>query len=265
MSGGEFVVRAGVVADDTNRESGSTSPVFRVEWRPKPRGGEPTSIYFDWARSTQVPSYTALNSNPSSGLFRGNPNLGRAVSRNAEVGVTAGLAGWRTQAAAFHRQDRDLVDWTYRNGVTARTANPIDVDTTGLEVVARRRSARCDVTVGYAFLCKDADYGTSAVDASFYAMNFARHRLTAAFVVRLGRGLELRVDDEFRVQEPNFLRKVGGDNVWLASAGLYFMPTRWRGLELSLSVDNLWDSRFQEVPAVPATPRQLSGGMTWRW
>jgi hypothetical protein len=38
-----------------------------------------------------------------------------------------------------------------------------------------------------------------------------------------------------------------------------------RGVELSLLVDNMWDSDFQEVPAVPAARRQFSAGAIWRW
>jgi hypothetical protein len=30
-------------------------------------------------------------------------------------------------------------------------------------------------------------------------------------------------------------------------------------------VDNLWDNRFQEVPAVPAAPRQISFGVGYVW
>ncbi len=30
-------------------------------------------------------------------------------------------------------------------------------------------------------------------------------------------------------------------------------------------VDNLWDSDFQEVPAVPAARRQISIGAAYRW
>jgi hypothetical protein len=37
-----------------------------------------------------------------------------------------------------------------------------------------------DLTVGYAYLDKQADYGTASVDASYYALNYARQRLTAA-------------------------------------------------------------------------------------
>jgi len=165
----------------------------------------------------------------------------------------------------FHRWDDDLVDWTFRRGVTARTANPVNIGTAGLEVVATRRTPRCDLVLGYTFLDKDADYGSATVDASFYALNFARHRLTAAVVLRLGQGFELRLDNEFRAQEKNLLRVIGGNDAVLTSVGFYYLPPHWRRVEFSFMVDNLWDSDFQEVPAVPAARRQFSFGAATRW
>jgi vitamin B12 transporter len=137
--------------------------------------------------------------------------------------------------------------------------------TTGFELVAVMNSNRFDLILGYAYLEKDADYGLATVDASFYALNFPRHRLTAAIVGRIIPGLELRLDNEYRLQEKNSLRVIGGNEAVLSSLGLYWLPAKLAGLELSLRVDNLWDSRFQEVPAVPASRRQWAVGAAWHW
>jgi hypothetical protein len=119
--------------------------------------------------------------------------------------------------------------------------------------------------LGYTFLDKSANYRGASVDASFYAMNFAKHRLTAAVVAQLGAGFELRMDNAARIQEDDRLRTTGGDETLISSLGLYYLPKYVPGLELSLSADNLWDSNFQEVPAVPASGRQLVAGVTYRW
>jgi len=261
LAAGRFAVRAGATYDDTNRDSSEVSPLFEVSLR-RP-GGE--RFYLQYAASSQVATYTALNSNPAAGLFRGNPDLGRETSRNLEAGVEFARGPWTAQVAVFHRRDDDLVDWTFRNGVTARTANAVDTDTTGLEVVAILNARRCDLVLSYAFLEKDADYRGASVDASFYALNFPRHRFTAAIVARLAPGFELRVDNEYRVQERNPLRTAGGNEALLSSVGLHWSPRALRGLELSLRVDNVWDDDFQEVPAVPAARRQWAGGVAWRW
>jgi vitamin B12 transporter len=260
-SAGRLTLRAGAAYDDTNRDASAISPVLEASLR-RPSG---TRLYLQYAESSQVATYTALNSNPSAGLFRGNPNLRRETSRNLEAGVEFTRDAWTVQAAVFHRQDDELVDWTFRNGVVARTANPVDIDTAGLEVVAILNTKNCDLILGYAFLEKEADYGTAMVDASFYALNFPRHRLTAALVARIAPGFELRVDNEYRIQEENPLRSAGGDEAVLTSVGLYWLPAALRGLELSARVDNLWDDDFQEVPAVPAARRQWAVGAAYHW
>lgn len=261
VAAGRLVARAGATFDDTNRDDSAVSPVLSLELM-RTNG---TRLYVSYAQSTQVPTYTALNSAAGAGLFRGNPNLGRESSRNFEIGAVGRVAGWTIESALFHRQDDELTDWTFTRGVTARTANAVDIGTWGAEFVATFKSSRYDFVLGYTYLDKDSDYGSATIDASFYALNFARHRLTAAAVVRLGGGVELRVDNEYRVQEENFLRTLGGDEAFLTSAGLYYLPPRFRGLEFSVLVDNAWDSDFQEVPAVPAARRQISAGVTYRW
>lgn len=258
---GRLKLRAGVSYDDTNRDDSALSPILEAALT-RPDG---TRLYAQYSESTQVATYTALNSNPAAGLFRGNPNLGRATSRNLEAGLSFSPAGWQVEAAVFHRRDDELTDWTFTRGVTARTANAVDIGTLGVEIVATRRTPRCDLVLGYTFLDKDADYGAATIDASFYALNFAQHRLTAAVTARLGRGFEVRVDNEFRVQEENLLRTVGGDNAVLSSVGLYYLPPGLRGLELSALLENLWDDDFQEVPQVPAARRQFSVGAAYRW
>jgi vitamin B12 transporter len=157
------------------------------------------------------------------------------------------------------------VDWTFRRGVTARTANAVDVATSGVELVVRRSWGAVDAVLGYTGLSKDADYRGAAVDASFYALNYARHRLTAALTARLCHGVELRMDNVARWQADNLLRVIGGDEAVTSSLGIVYRPAAWRGVEFSVLADNLWDSRFQAVPAVPAARRQVSVGAGYAW
>ena len=260
---GAVSAKAGATYDDSNHGGSTISPVFELarEWR----GAQPARFYVSYAGTSQLPSYTALNSNPGAGLFRGNPGLGREKSRNAEVGVSTSLAGWSGQAAFFFRQDSHLVDWTFRRGVTARSADAVDIDATGLEIVARRSWANLDLILGYTALIKDADYRGALVDGSFYAMNYARHRLTAAVVYRFASEWELRFDNAARVQADNVLRNIGGDETLISAAGIFFRPRAWRGSTISVRADNLWNSNYQEVPSVPAARRQIVCGFGFAW
>ncbi len=114
-------------------------------------------------------------------------------------------------------------------------------------------------------LSKSPDYRGAAVDASFYALNYARQRLTAAVVVRLTREFTVRFDNAARVQADNLLRVTGSDEAVISSLGLSYRPAALAGAEFTIQADNLWNSAFQEVPAVPAARRQVSVGVGYAW
>lgn len=263
VGGGAVTLRAGASYDDSNRADGVASPLAEVSrtWN----SGGLQKIYASTATTTEMPSYTALDSSPTSGLFLGNPNLGRQTSHDTEIGASGAYDGWTGQVAAFYRRDDNLVDWTYTTGVFGRSANPVDLDTEGLELVARRSWSLVSVVLGYTALTKSSHYLEEPVTASFYALNYARQRLTAAFVLTLTKTLELRMDNAARIQAPDALRTQGGNQALTSSLGLDWHPQAVRKLELYAQVDNLWNSAFQFVPAVPASRRQLSFGATYGW
>lgn len=264
--GRRLTLEAGASYDHATEHSDSNiSPIVQLTWdRLAPALGV-DALYVSYAESTQVPTYLALNSRATAGLFRGNPDLDRETARNLELGGRGEIGAWVLDAAFFFRRDEQLVDWVYASTVpNARAASAVDIDTAGVEAVARFSAKAVDLVFGYTGLTKSADYGAATVDASFYALNYPKHRLTAAAVVRIGGGWEARMDNEFRWQATNALR-ASDDHAALSSIGLYFTPPRFAKLRFAIEVENLWDSDFQEVPAVPASPRYVSGGVAYAW
>jgi vitamin B12 transporter len=259
---GDLLLRGGLAYDDSDHGKSALSPVALVQWL-TPSGKK---FYFEYSEATQLPTYTALKSSPTAGLFRGNQNLGRETSRNLEAGASAKAGAWSFNGAVFYRWDDDLVDWTYTESVpAARSANAVDIGVAGIELIAAWRTRACELVLGYTWLHKNADYGTATVDASFYALNFPEHRFTAALTWRLGAGWEIRSDNQYRIQEPNSLRTAGGDYALLSSLGIHYLPPQFRHWEFSVAAENLWNSSFQEVPGVPAAPRQVAASVTARW
>ena len=76
------------------------------------------------------------------------------------------------KARFFARDDGDLVDWTYTEGVFGRTANHVDIETTGVELLGQLSFDRGRVVAGYTMLSKSEDYGDAVVDASFLRPQF---------------------------------------------------------------------------------------------
>ncbi len=263
--GTELVLRAGASYDDTNRDSSRVSPMASLSLTRSDSRGRGERFYFDYAESSQVPGYTAIGANPNAGLFRGKPDAGRESSRNIEVGADLVRPNWRGHVAIFYRLDRDLLDWTYSfESTSARMANNVDIDTFGSEFTFITRWKDLNMVLGYTYLSKSEDYRNADVDASFYALNFPRHRFTAAFIYRFLNQFEFRIDNEFRSQEENILRR-SSDEAALTSLSLIWAPPPLTGLELSLTVDNIYSSNFEEIPATPAVRRQVSSYLTYRW
>ena len=258
----EFVFVAGARYDDSNQDSSEASPLASVEF--KQSGAPLKRVYASYAESTQLPTYQALNAAPG-GLFGGDPALARAVAANYEVGAEFMVGGWTLTPAVFFRKDDNLLDYVFdpSNALSSRVARTVNIETVGAEFFARREWSRFDLVAGYTFLDKNDDY-TASTAGSFYALNYAEHRLTLAGVARLGGGFELRMDNELRRQADNALRQEGRDNVDTA-IGLFYHVPGVKGLVLNAQVENLWDTAYQDVPLVPHTPRTWSAGATYVW
>ena len=262
-SSNKLVWRAGATVDYSDRDSNEFSPLLGVTLSRSNAGGT-TNYTVEYAATSQLPGYTALNSNPT-GLFGGNPFLGREKAKQLSAAIERDTDNWQFSAAIFSRRDDNLVDWTYFTGAPfSRQANPVDIDVIGLEAFFVRSWESVDLAFGYTALDKDSDYGPAQVDASFYALNFARHRATLAFTYRFARGFEMRIDNEYRIQEDNPLR-VGDDSAYLASASLRWLSSGQHKFGVALIADNVTDSEYQPFPGTPASGRQFSLTANYTW
>jgi outer membrane cobalamin receptor len=256
-------LRVGATADHSNRDGSVLLPLLGVSF--EQIGARATHVYeIEFSSASQVPGYTVLNS-PPSGLFGGNPDLGRERADTLSLAFRRETPASRLAATAFVREDERLVDWTFLSGAPfARQANAVDLDVFGVEILWTRQWTNVFWAAGYTWLDKDSDYGTAAVDASFYALNFARHRLTSGLIWHANDKLEFRTDVELRKQEANVLRSGGGE-AFIASASLGWTPGAGRRFSLDLIVDNLTNSDFQEFPSTPGPGRQISLQSAYSW
>lgn len=249
-------VRFGAVVDTSSRDSNAVSPVFDITLNTPTSTGQRT-VKAEFAGTSQVPGYTALNSNPR-GLFGGNANLSREKARQFVVTLAQEGRDWFASAAAFHRDDENLVDWTYAySSPSARQANAVDMGVNGLELLLRRQWQRVDLSLGYTYLDKDPDYGTANVDASFYALNYARDRATVSLSYQLNETYVLRVDTEYREQLANPLRTSNNYGL-LSAASLGWTSPQFDEITAQLRIDNLTDDDYQSYPGTPAVGRQIS-------
>lgn len=256
-------VRAGASMDTSNRDSTVVLPVLGMNWQLSSSAFQDEYV-IEYASTSQLPGYTALNSRPT-GLFGGNADLGREKARQLSLSFTRQAASWMVSATVFYRKDDDLVDWTYSTSVpNSRQANAVDLDVAGFAGLVTRYWTSLELIGGYTYLHKNEDYGDTDVDASFYALNFARHRATLAIICDLTEQWRLRMDNEYRVQKNNPLR-TSQDSAYRVSLSLSWQASFVDGLEVSLIADNVTDSEYQYFPGTPAVGRQISVSALYRW
>jgi hypothetical protein len=262
-SGSTLSLAAGIRFDASNRDENALMPLFSLDLE-KSIGDRVTRFSLDFSRTSQLPGYTALNS-PPLGLFGGNPDLGREYANTLTFGFTHETSAWTTGAALFYRKDDDLVDWTYvENAPYTRQANAVDLDVTGFEAFVSWQTRAMELIGSYTWLDKNADYGAAQVDASYYALNYARQRFTLAAVYTPSPSFELRLDNEYLRQVANSLR-TGPETAYLASLSAFWYPDPLPRMYLRFAADNLANSEFQEFPGTPPMGRQVSLGLGLEW
>jgi len=263
---GDFLIQAGMNYEDSNRDSSGTGPLARITYNvPALRGF--LSLYTEYSRATQVSGYTAIGSNPGPGSFAGNADLERERADNYEAGAQWSRGNFVIGTSIFYREHVDLADWTYDSTQpsTLRQASAMDLNVLGFETYATWRPSKMfSVTAGYTHLEEDEDYDDATVDASFYAMNFPRHRVSGSVIWKPFECLEFRIDADIRKQERNALRQNGNDAVFV-NASIGWTPGWVDGMTVSVIADNLTDDDFQEFPGVPANGRQAALRISYIW
>lgn len=250
----ELILRGGWGLDFSEWESTIGRPFVGIEWKRSGRHGL-HEIRWEAGRTSQVPGYTVLKSAPS-GLFGGNADLGRETANSMELGY-----GWTSErvqlgSVVFVRQDRGLIDWVFDSEeATARQAAALDSETVGLEWNIRWNRESGFLEIAYGYLDKEADYREEGVDASFYALNYARHRAILISDNALGGGFRMRGELEWREQAHNPLR-AGSRAATFVNLELRWSPVEAPWMDWSVRIENLAKENFEELPGAPAPGRE---------
>lgn len=264
-AGGERLsLRWGMSLDNPMRKDSEASLITDIKWQRSHANGDSESRYLSFSESSQVAGYTAIGA-ASGGPFASDTNLVRETSQNLEIGTSVIRNRTKFEGALFYRWDHDLVDWTYTvDDPYARSATGVDLETLGLELIASKRWDTVEALVSYTALDKTADYGDSRIEASFYALNYAKHRLTLGMIWSPNDILVLRVDNEWRIQEDNPLR-TSSNRAFFSHFGLSIYPPKYSGLEFFVSLDNAWDEDFEDMPGTPGRGVQSALGLSYTW
>ena len=259
----KLLLKAGFSYDDTNRDSSELSPIAEISLMADRANGQTKRTYLSYAKTTQVAGYGAIGGSESSGLFRSNHDLLRETSENIELGYSINQKEWSLDSALFYRRDHNLVDWTY-SGAGARASENVDVETFGFEIIAAKQWEKLEAISSYTYLEKSEDYKNPSVIGSFYALNFPKHRATLGLIYTPNSYYEIRLDNEWREQEPNTLRS-GGNHALFSYLGISYYPNQTKDFEVFLTYDKPWKESFQEIPGTAGRGDQFSLGINHQW
>jgi vitamin B12 transporter len=260
---GELAPYAGVGLQSSSRDATVAAPQVGARLS-GPLAEGAWEAYAELSETSKVPGYTVLNSAPS-GLFGGNPDLGRERARTFEGGFSVQRGRWSGKLAVFQREETDLVDWVFAAASpSARQAAALDLRVRGLEGWLRWEREGTAVELGYALLDKDPAYKAVAADASFYVLNHARQRLLATIDQAVGAALWLRLEGEYREHPANLLR-AGGDSALFLNIEANWRPHPLHRWELLLRLDNLTDKAFESLPGTPGARREGRLTARYRW
>ena len=261
----QLTFRLGAAFDDTNRDDSELSLIGDITLNTQNSKGFERTFYLSYAEASQVAGYTAIGGSDSGGLFRSNYNLERETTSNLELGLLLEEQSWQLNSAIFYRKDNNLTDWTFNfDSTSARFANPVDIDTAGVEFLATKHFDTAKLIASYTYLHKSENYGAADIDASFYALNFPDHRLTLGAVYNPTDILEFRIDNEWRTQHKNALRN-GDNNALFTQLTLKITPPILKNLFITFAADNLWDESFEEIPGTPGRGEQYTLSATYSW
>ncbi|MBW4965459.1 TonB-dependent receptor [Pseudoalteromonas sp. CR1] len=260
-----LTLRLGAAFDDTNRDDSELSLIGDISLNTQNSDGSEQTLYVSYAQASQVAGYTAIGGSEQGGLFRSNYNLERETTKNIELGYLMQEQTWQLNSAVFYREDNNLTDWTFSfDYSSARFANPVDIDATGVEFFATKYFDTTELIASYTYLNKSENYGDADIDASFYALNFPDHRVTLGAIWTPNDLIEMRVDNEWRKQHENALRN-GKDTALFTQLSLKITPTVINNLFITLAADNVWDESFEEIPGTPGRGEQYTLSATYSW
>jgi len=260
-----LTLRLGAAFDDTNRDDSELSLIGDISLNTQNSDGSEQTVYLSYAQASQVAGYTAIGGSDQGGLFRSNYNLERETTKNLELGYLIQEQTWQLNSAVFYREDNNLTDWTFSfDSSSARFANPVDIDATGVEFFATKYFDTTELIASYTYLNKSENYGDADIDASFYALNFPDHRVTLGAIWTPNDLIEMRVDNEWRKQHENALRN-GKDTALFTQVSLKITPTVINNLFITLAADNVWDESFEEIPGTPGRGEQYTLSATYNW
>jgi len=241
--------QASLRGDHTSTWGSVWTPGAGLAWNAAPR----LKLRAAWGRAFRAPSFTELYYTSPAQV--GNPALQPERADSVEAGADwYGGGGALLSMTAFHRRDRDQIDWIRhdpREPWTASNIGTVRVD--GLSASASLHPvARLGLRAGWTctrLRIPPADY------VSRYAPDCVKSQLSLAADGDLGRGWGASASCVHKQ------RALPGPDPLLLALKL---SRRFGACEAYVQGENLLDKHYEELAGVPMPGRTFRAGLSWR-
>lgn len=224
------------------------TPGAGLTWFPSPH----LKLRTAWGQAFRAPSFTER-------YYASPAQIGNAALQPERADSLEGGADWYgaggtiLSLTAFHRRDRDQIDWIrYLPTGPWTAANIGRVNVAGLSISAAvQLLPSLRGTAGWTYTQQNiprANY------TSRYASDGVRNQVSLSADADLGRGIRLATTFQYKQ------RTLEGPDPALLSFRLARTHGAW---EVYLQGGNLLDRRYEEIPGVPMPGRTFSLGLRW--
>ena len=219
------------------------------------RVSDRVTMYGNIGYTYRIPTFTDLYYvGPTT---QGNANLKPESALAEEIGVKFISEKIQWNFAIFNRNSNDLIDWTKDNLEDKwETRNFSNVITKGFETSLKYKFKIGDYTqniyLGYNFI--DDNIKDSNVDFTRYSLNSLKHQMSTSIRTKFSSRLDQSIN--FR-----FVERTNGETYNVLDAN---MRAKFNKLELSVSVNNIFNTEYTETNLVPMPKANMMLGVSYQ-
>lgn len=210
-------------------------------------------VYINTGSGQRVPSFTDLYTNGGGNI--GNPNLTAENAWYAEGGLKYNSERSFVSASYFYRKINDFIDWTRGNIEESwRPSNFMQNQVHGININANWQLNNSDsrqwyLSLAYNYLNPKVTSAHQDNVLSKYAIESLKHQLAAQLSFSIK-------PISFSLSE-RFVERINYKNYFLTDAKMSY---KWKNYRLFLDANNIFDTTYVELSAIPLPGRWFNLG-----
>ena len=267
-----FTLSAGVLMNHTTLENGlKFYPSASIAYRPT----NEINIYTTWGKSTRMPSFTELYYTTETHVA--NEGLKPERSQSLDLGVKYKNSFISAYATGFLMWGRNIIDWVRREGedgkIISASWNHTELDTQGVEMGVSFRlgealpilGQNAALSLNYTRMHQDCD---TKGENSLFKLNYLRDKFTTTFNHQIYKGFSAGWYFRFQKRMGGYANYVDAVDVGIAPYKPFStldlrLNYQYEDLALHLNLNNLYDTKHNDVGVIPQPGFWLTGGISY--